>query len=192
MGYVEPNPFIGALKGKIGKQLYVAKYGDRYLIKRVPERPEAEATEAQKPVRQGLTAASLYWRWVKTQPELKAAYDQAAQVRKKRACDLAKADFLLPPTVKDIDLSAYRGQPADPIGIQAEDDFEVAGAWVRILELDGTVIEEGGAVQTDGRWTYQGQTAVAAGKAIVVEVTTTDRPGNTAVKRVDRVCGPRS
>jgi hypothetical protein len=193
MGYLEPNEFT-RLRGKVGKTLYVAKYGDKYVVKEVPQRAEKEATAAQKPVRQELMNANRYWRSVKTQPELKAIYDVAAKLRKKRACDLAKADFIHPPTVRDIDLSGYQGQPSERIVIVAEDDFEVSSAQVRIHELDGTVIEQGGAAAdgASGHWVYLGQTAILAGKAVVVEVTTTDRPGNKAVKSVDHVCGPRS
>jgi hypothetical protein len=82
----------------------------------------------------------------------------------------------------------------DPIAVQAEDDFEVSGVLVRILELDGTEIEQGAAAlgSEGGKWKYAVHTPLTAGKAVVIEIRVSDWPGHTAIKRIDHVCGPRS
>jgi hypothetical protein len=206
MAYVKANPLLGELRGKIG-DLTITKYGDKYIIKKLPERKHRPPTQAQMPVRQNLVNANDYWRRVKAQPELKAVYVLAARVQRKRAIDLAKSDFLNAPTVTDIDLSGYIGQPAGVIRVKAEDDLEAATVRVRVLELEGAVIEEGDAAlapnpgvrkpktetnKAGGIWAYASKAAVPAGKAVVIEVTAADRAGNKTVKRVDHVCGVRN
>src|SRR6266542_881060 len=113
MGLTKPNPLV-AITGQIG-DLYIAKQGDKYYVKRMPTREPHPATEAQKPGQQNLAAANRYWRSVKTQPELKAVYVLAGRLRSKRAVDVAKSDFMNPPAVTKIDLTGYLGAPAGTI-----------------------------------------------------------------------------
>src|SRR5690349_6787067 len=113
MGFAHPNPLLtltGCLRG-----MYIAKYGDKYVVKKRPERKPRPATTEQQPVRAELVKANEYWKVVKQLPELKAFYDLAAARLGKRAIDLAKADFLHSPTIEDIDLSGYTGQPGETI-----------------------------------------------------------------------------
>ena len=206
MAYLKSNPLVGELRGKIG-DLTITKYGDKYVVKKLPERKHRLPTTAQVPVRQNLVNANAYWRRVKAQPDLKAVYVLAARLQNKRAIDLAKSDFLNAPVVTDIDLSGYIGQPAGIIRVKAEDELDAASVRVRVLELEGTVIEEGDAAlganpegrkpkaevnKPGGSWAYSSRVAVAAGKAVVIEVTVADRAGNETVKRVDHVCGVRN
>jgi hypothetical protein len=192
VGYVETNPLL-SIRGRI-KGLYIAKYGDKYILKTVPEREARPPTPAQLPVRAGLAAANLYWTYVKTQPDLEAVYVQAATVKRKRAIDLDKADFLHWPVITDIDSSAYLGQPGGTIRVKAQDDLKVIAVTVRILDLTGTVIEQGAAAWelSSCGWVYTTTVAVDPGKAVVIEATATDRPQHSAVKKVDHVCGPRT
>ncbi len=192
MAFIGPNPLL-PIKGRIG-ELYIAKLSDRYVLKRRPRRKPRPPTLAQIRARQKLLEANEYWEKVKTDPELLAVYLIAGRLRQKRATDLAKADYLKAPAVKGIDLSGYIGQPSGIIRAQAEDDFEVHNFRLRLLELDGTLIEEGEAVldSVTGDWVYHSQASVPAGQAIIVELRAADRPGHQAVKRFDHVCGSRS
>jgi hypothetical protein len=196
MGFAVFNPLV-ELRGKIGN-LSIAKYGDKYRVRRLPTREDRPATAAQEPVRLRFAAATRYARSVLSQPELKAIYARAAQLTGRRAYDLAKADFLNSPKVVDIDLSGYIGQPSGVIRVIAEDDFEVISVRVRILEMDGSVIEEGQATPTrsgggmkSSEWSYLSTESVPQGEAVVIELTAADRPDHKAVKKVDHVCGPR-
>jgi hypothetical protein len=123
-----------------------------------------------------------------------ALYKRAARLKGKRAIDVAKADFMHPPKVANIDVSGHTGQPGDIIRIQAEDDFEVVSVSLRILELSGQVIEEGPATieAGSGLWQYSTNIALPPGKAVVVEATATDRASNSTSRTLDHVCGPRS
>jgi hypothetical protein len=192
MAVITPNPLVETIKGKFGG-MYVAKCGDKLVLKRHPTREPKPATEAQKPGRERLICANAYWRRVKTDPALRLAYTMAGKARGKRPNDLATADFMNAPTVTDIDATGYSGQPAGVIRITAEDDFEVSQVSARILDLAGTVIEEGEAALEgeSQKWLYLGKTAIVAGQAVVIEITATDRPGHKGIKRIDHVCGPR-
>jgi hypothetical protein len=192
MPFVTPNRLLDDLKGKFG-DMYIAKYGKQYRLKRCPARKRRAATAAQEPVRLKLMDANAYWKGVQARLEAKAVYDLAGKLRGQRGCDLAKADFSYPPTVGNIDLSRYIGNVPGTIRIKAADDFEVIKVSVRILALDGTLIEEGdAALDVDGAgWSYLSKVAVGAGTAVVIEAKAADRPGHTGVKKVDHVCGPR-
>jgi hypothetical protein len=123
-------------------------------------------------------------------PDLKAKYLAAARISGRQGFNLAKADYLLPPEVREVELGGYTGRPGEVIRVDAVDDFEVKGVEVIIRELAGAVIERGAAVPENGSWLYQAQTEVADGKVVRIETIATDHPGHTASRRVDHVCGP--
>jgi hypothetical protein len=77
--------------------------------------------------------------------KLYAVYKQAAFISRKRACNLAHADFRHPPVIEDVDLSAYAGLPGQFIRVRAVDDFGVVGVALVISALDGEVLEQGDA-----------------------------------------------
>ena len=193
MAYIDPNKaLVGLVKGKLG-DMYVAQYGDKFLLKRRPQQKHKSAGPPQKN-RANLLKINAYWRQVKAQPELKVLYERAAHLKGKRAIDLAKADFMHPPEVTSIDVSGHTGQPGDMIRVQAQDDFEVVSVSVRILGLSGEVIEQGAATfeAGSGCWRYAASTILPAGKPVVVEATATDRASNSTSRTLDHVCGPRS
>jgi hypothetical protein len=109
----------------------------------------------------------------------------------RRGFDLAKADFMRPPSVEDLDLSDYTGKSGETIRVRATDDFEVKEVQVTIRRLDGTLIEKGAADPDGGQWIYETSAKVAEGVTVVVEATATDHPGHTASRKADHACGPR-
>jgi hypothetical protein len=135
--------------------------------------------------------AVAYVRSVRQQPHVYAIYKTAAQIKRKRPCDLALADCLNPPQIGDVELSAYTGQPGQLISIEAFDDFEVASVRVVIRDLNGTVLEEGDAAPKPtpkSHWEYTSTAEVPAGKTVSVEIRAVDRPGNRTSKTFDHAC----
>ena len=191
MGYLTPNPLV-TIKGKI-KDLYIVEVNGKLLVKTCPRREPAEATAAQKPVREHLQAGNRFWKQVKANPELEKVYAGAAKAKRRRAVDLAKGDAMRPPAVTNVDLTGYVGEPAGIARVEAVDDFEVVTLHLRIRELNGALLEEGDAAfdTSTGSWVYAAKTAQPAGRAVVFEVTASDRPGNRVVRKVDHICGPR-
>jgi hypothetical protein len=118
-----------------------------------------------------------------------APYQQAAKAARKRACDLAIADFLNPPEINDVDLSGYTGKAGEKIRVKAIDDFEVQSVSVTISQLDGQELESGNALAQPSvkgepaDWVYQTQAAVAP-QTVAVRVTVEDRAGNRTNKLV--------
>ena len=186
MGMLTPNPVIGFLNGKVGDLVFVHTKDGRIRVQHRPVR-RAGFSAGELKGQALLAAANRYVHDVRQDPERYADYQNAARVIGKRACDLAKADFIHPPAVRDVDFSAYSGQAGQPIVIEATDDFGVVEVLVSLNEIAGGAIEEGAASldQASGRWIYKAQMAVRPGQTIVVQVSAVDRPGNVATKSVD-------
>jgi hypothetical protein len=192
MGLIYSNPFGPEWQGTFGDMVF-AKFKPGIRIgRRKPTRTEP-ATAAEK-ASQGQFREALAWArtvWA-TQPDLKAKYNSAAQLKHGRGFDLAKSDFRRPPVVEDIDLTSYMGHAGEVIRIRAVKKFEVKGVVPKIRDLSGAVLEQGAAVSENGRWAYTTQVEVSAGQTVVIEATATDHPGHTGVKRVDYACGLRA
>jgi hypothetical protein len=142
---------------------------------------------------QGFVRAVAYAKTVwNSQPDLRAKYNAAGQRQGRQGFQLAKADFRLPPTIGDVDLSGYRGNPGDMIRVVATDDFEIKEVLVVLRRMNGELIEQGPAAVDEGSWKYQARTQVLAGETVTVEAIAVDCPGHTGSKRLDHACGPRA
>ncbi len=191
MAILRGNPLVGQIQGMVG-DLVIANHkpGIKVLRKR-PVRT-APPTENER-VNQGKLRDTIAWAksiWA-DDPSLKEKYSSAGRAQHRRGFDLAKADFLRPPKVEDIDLSGYTGNSGEMIRVKAVDDFEVKEVRVSIQELDGTVIEEGAAELEAGQWVYEATTTVKKGETVVVQATAKDHPGHAASRRADHACGLR-
>src|SRR6516162_10031526 len=106
MGKIIQNLPTGNTTGKVGDLVFVHCADGRILVRRAPVR--------QKPFRplelEGQSHFALgvaYVRRLKANPDAYAAYKALGRELRKRACDLAIADFLNPPHITDIDLTHY-------------------------------------------------------------------------------------
>lgn len=99
---------------------------------------------------------------------------------------VATADFLHPPEITEIDLSAYSGHPGDVIRIHAEDDVQVAKVGVLITDDENHLIEMGMATEAGtGEWTYAARFQ-APGSHVRVIVDAADLPGHLDEARVEK------
>ena len=93
---------------------------------------------------------------------------------------VAVADFFHAPDIDEIDVTNYRGAVGDTIRIRATDDFKVKQVHVTISNADGSLVEQGDAVQQANEidWLYTATTAneSTAGDRIVIRAS--DKPGN--------------
>ncbi len=184
MAKVKVNPIIEQVRGKVG-DLVFKRYGDDVVLSRMPDTEGQVATAAQVAARNRFRQAALYGKLVMADMTTKALYEAEAKASGQPVFSLTVADFFNAPTVDEVDVSAYTGQVGDPIWIMAHDDFEVTAVNVTVTQADGTPIEQGAATESpahSGRWQYQATAAVAAGTAVRIEVTATDRPGHTGMK----------
>ena len=103
---------------------------------------------------------------------------------------VAVADLFHAPSIEEIDVSGYNGQPGDSIMIVATDDFMVKEVRVVIYNPDGTEADEGMAVQDSLNpmkwiWTAGKANDTASGDKIVVMAS--DLPGHIAEKEQELV-----
>ena len=77
-------------------------------------------------------------------------------------------------------MTNYHGAVDDTIRVRVTDDFKVEQAQVSVLNSDGTLAEEGNAVQQDNEidWVYTATVANEATEGDKIVVRATDRPGN--------------
>jgi hypothetical protein len=188
MGKLRPNTSVGTIEGKVGELVFAHRADGRVIVRKAPVRTEP-FTAAERDNQRRFARAVAYARRVKADAGRYAPYQQAAKAMRKRACDLAIADFLNPPEINDVDLSGYTGKPGETIRIKAIDDFEIQSVAVTISQLDGQELESGNALAqppvkgAPADWLYQTQAAVAP-QTVAVRVTAEDRAGNRTNKLV--------
>ncbi len=180
MANVDLNAITEHFRGKVGDLVFRRSNGRLQAMLR-PRPTRTPPTEAQLAHRVDFQRAILYAKKALAAPETRAVYERVGEMKQQNAFSAAVGDFFRPPVVLEIKTDAYHGQVGDPIEILAKDDVEVMSVAVKLMAADGTVVESGPATFALGAWTYVGSTALAAGAAITIEVTATDRPGNTGV-----------
>ena len=117
---------------------------------------------------------------VMADPDTRKLYENAAKAKGQPVFSLTVADFFHAPSVDEVDLAGYNGQPGDPIVILARDDFGVSAVGVEVSGVDGSSIESGAAVEvpaSSGRWVYSTIATVTTGTQVRIVVTAEDRPG---------------
>jgi hypothetical protein len=180
MAKVKLAPAVEAIHGHVGSMLF-KRWENEEIVGKMPDRTGIVPTANQLVQQNKFRLAALYGKTGMADPQTKELYATAAAGRGVPVFALMVADFLNAPAVDEIDLSAYTGKVGEKIRARVSDDFEVASVSVVIRAQDGAVVEQGAAVKgADGlTWTYTTTTALQAGQAVSIEVTATDKPGNT-------------
>jgi hypothetical protein len=188
MAKVDPNTLIGIFHGKLGGMVFVRRSEGEVLVRRRPVRV-APFTAGELANQQQHRQALAYVTRIRQDPALYAPYQAAAKIRRKRACDLAYADFRYPAQVNEVDLTAYSGQPGQVIRIQATDEFQVRAVGVAVAQLDGTLLEQGAALPAEdgAEWRYTAQAAALPGQVLTVQITASDLAGNVTTRKVYHV-----
>ncbi len=192
MAFIHPNPATGELSGSLGDLVFAKQKSGKIIVRKRPVRKAAKR-KGEIANQQGFTSAVAYAKKVWAEdPDLRARYNAAAAIQGRQGFHLAKADYLKPPEVREIDLAEYTGAPGEIIRINAVDNFEVKSVQVKIRHLDASAIEHGQAERENDRWVYEARSTVPAGKTVVIDVTATDYAGQTSTRQADHACGPRS
>jgi hypothetical protein len=138
---------------------------------------EGAASAAQVAQRQRFQQAVLYGK--KLDAEIKADYATKAD-ELHSAYNVAVADFFHAPDVDEIDVTHYSDAIDERIRIRVIDDFKVKQVNVAIYNADGSLVEQGDAVQADNviDWNYSATALNASleGDKIIIKVP--DNPGN--------------
>ena len=170
------NVITHGLSGKIGDILIFSQRGGKTIVGNIP-RKSNKVSESQLQQRKKFQLAVLYAQ----SPENQEIYKEKAAKKGRLPFHVAVADFLKAPSIENIDITGYSGQPGDTIRIRVTDDFAVKAVTVRITNSDGSLVEEGNA-QPDAmgyEWTFsatQSNDNLAGDK---IEIFVSDIPGNT-------------
>ncbi len=177
----------GKLRGTLGKELVFREWDGKTVVAKAPKKRTGPATAAQLKIQETFLLAAKYAKAVMkgTDQGIRDSYSAALKPRQ-NLFSRAAADFMSPPVVKTIGISAYNGVAGSTITIRAVDDFRVTGVLVEIFAAGGTLLEKGNAVQqTNGvDWTYTTTQANAALTGSKINATATDVPGNTGTLAV--------
>lgn len=161
MAKVHNNIFVRGLRGSVGDQFVIRKTRKgKTIIANKPMFDENRTfTTAQMAQQEEFRKASIYAKTAMSQP----VYQQKAAQEDMSAYNAAMADYFGKPKILEIDASNWVGEPGQVIRVQAKDDTQVASVQITIRHQNGTIFEEGQAVQseTDGLWWVYTTTSAA-------------------------------
>ena len=144
MAKMVTNPAIQSISGRLGSDMVIRRLADgRMVICRKPDFRHRKLSPAQELHHQKFREAAFYAREAAIAQPL---YAQRAAAKMVTAYNLALADWFHPPVVQSIQ---FRD---DFIRICATDDFLVASVDVSIFDAQGSLVEQGPALQTGKQW----------------------------------------
>ena len=178
MAKIRNNIFVRGLTGEVGDQFVIRKdKAGRTIISNKPEYDKnRQFSDAQVEHQNAFREASAYAQTAKNQE----VYMTKAEGTPMTPRNVAMADWLHPPEIKEIDVSGWNGQAGQVIRIEAVDDVQVKQVTVVITDEAGTVLEQGAAVAAgDGLWWNYTTTKVASVTPKVI-ASAQDLPGHIA------------
>jgi hypothetical protein len=181
MARVAKNIIMQGLSGMIGGQLVLSIRKGQTIIGAAPSGPKGPATAGQVAHRTRFQKAIFYAKNAALDPATRALYEAKAKEDDLSVFNVIVADFMKAPDIKALDLTNYTGRVGDTILVVVEDDFSVERVLVKIENGDGTLVEQGAAVQqpNPSEWVYTATVRNASLAGDKLTVTVNDRPGNT-------------
>jgi hypothetical protein len=181
MSISKNNDVIHGMSGKFGDMIVFRQRSGKTIASRAPGEVTGEPSANQQAHRQRFQRAILYGRTAIADPLVKQAYAAKAE-NGASAYNVAVADYFNAPDIVEVDTSGYTGQPGQRIHIKVVDDFEVTGVSVMIHNADGTLQEEGDAVQNANTvdWTYTATSVNGSLSGDKITITATDTPSNVS------------
>lgn len=182
MARVAKNLVTQGLSGMLGDQVvFSQRRKGKTFMSVAPQSPRGPVTPAQQAHRARFQQAIFYARNAAQDPATKALYAPKAKEEEITVFNVIVADFMKAPDIKALDLTDYLGRVGDPIRIVVEDDFAVERVVVTIENSDGSLVEEGEAVQqpNPAEWVYVATVVNVNLIGDKLTVTANDRPGNT-------------
>ena len=179
MAQSKENVLTKGLSGTIGDLLtFRQRFGKTIVGKRVGPStfpPTAKATAVRVKFKRCSAYAKAAARDPVTGPQYKALAGEGIT-----AYNLALADAYHAPEVMGIDAINYHGRLSDTITVRAKDDFKVVSVLVSIYNVEGSLIEQGYALQQGNEldWLYcatRENTTLTGSK---IKAIVKDLPGN--------------
>jgi len=180
MAIVNDNIITRFQRGRFGDIIYRV-VGSLSISSKAPDYSKIKWSEAQKANRMRFRDGMAYARKAFEDPENVKYYENKAGARQHKF-NMAVADFMVKPTINEVDTENYKGEEGNLIRVDASDNFKVAGVIVMILTAAGLLLESGMAVEYpysgSGEWIYKTMERNPEWKGGKVVVRVTDSPGN--------------
>lgn len=185
-----PHP-LADFDGQLGDLVFYHCKG-KPCVRRAPVR-EKPFTSAEVQSQARFRLASKFAQAVLKDPVQRARYQQAARETGRSAQNLAVSDFLLAPSLAEIDLSGYTGRAGEFIKVVAKEGG-IGAAEVKVIIADAAkaVLEEGSAgMENDGlSWAYPAKLDLPPDQPVWITVTAADQPGNRTTRTLRHTTGP--
>lgn len=182
MAKIERRTGIGVMRGKVDGWVYRSLNGENIVTPYHPKKQKP--TAAQTDHRERFRAAQAYAAHVLADPAKRRVYQKLGVDRNRPPNALLISNFLTPPTIESVDLGAESSGPGQVIQIVAADAIEVTAVTVRVLDVDGAVVDSGPAIPDHGVWFYRPGSVATAGSGLRIEATARNRANAQATKVV--------
>ncbi len=177
------NVVTHGLSGLIGDLLVFRQRANKTIVADRPRAFSKPPTAIQLEIRQHFKRAVQYAKTALIDPILKAAY-QAMTKLGQTAFNTAFADYQRAPEFDaEVSLESYSGAVGEEITVSVLDDFRVTSVRVEIRNADGSLLEEGEAVQSENgpAWVYTTTMFNSELPGTTIMFTASDLPGNRTV-----------
>ncbi|AEV97061.1 hypothetical protein A4D02_18165 [Niastella koreensis] len=184
MAHSDNSLVTGRISGTLGKELVFREWEGKTVVAKAPRKRKGEPNSKQAETQEKFLLASRYARAIikNTDKSMAEAYATVLRPRQ-NVYSRALEDFLSPPKVKSINTRNYKGATGDKIAVRAIDDFRVVSIQVEIYAANGTLLEEGKAVQENNGldWTYTATQLNGTLAGTKINAIATDVPGNEGI-----------
>ena len=169
MAEVRSNVLIRGTSGKLGDQVVMRLLRDgRTILCAMPDFSRRKLSKDQKAHHAKFKEAAAYAKYAAQHQPI---YAELAAGTMKNAYNIALSDFFHAPKIHRVEVKG------GAVRIQASDNVRVTSVKVKILNEEGSVLEQGEALPADEHWwSYKPQTPLK-GK-LKVEVQAYDLAGN--------------
>lgn len=177
------NIVTHGLSGRIDELVFRQRFGQT-VVTRNP-RVSREPSNAQLSLRSRFRQAAAYAKAAVSDAATKLFYGSKAK-EGQSAYNVALADFFNTPEIGEIDTSAYNGSTGSRIMVPVTDGGKVVSVKVKIQKSDGTLIEEGAALQQSNGlyWMYYASALNNSLSGSIISVSATDLPNHSSLKQI--------
>ncbi len=180
MAKTDNNIITRNYSGSVGRQFSLRTRGNKSILAALPKsRYGLPLTPAQQLVREKFQLATIYARKAASNPALMEAYE-AGRRGNQSARNVAFKDAWFAPIVSSIQTDAYTGEADQPIVVRAIDNFRVTAVKVSLFSAEGTLLEEGSAVEDENGydWIYRSTSVNPALTGTLIRAVAEDLPKN--------------
>ncbi|MBT1705955.1 hypothetical protein [Chryseosolibacter indicus] len=184
MALIKENDLTEGMSGKFGKKI-VFRVVKGVTVASRRSSSEKVYTEKQIAHQRRFQRATQYAKAKMLDPDAKELYTKMAGDKAfNTAFSAAVRDYLVTPTILDIEVKDFKGTIGSIIPIRVSDNFKTVKVLVEIKGADNTVVESGEASLTSGDvdWKYITKQALLSVDGVKIVVTAIDRPGNETIQ----------